>query len=1408
MDDRIDAVNASRHDETRRSGLPSSISHQLKNRAQDSGFLRDRSTAPWAPVLAAALCLIGAYLGVAEAQTVTEFTLPTPNAAPLGITAGPDGNLWFTEAADSANKIGRITPAGVVTEFDIPSGGAESTVITAGPDGNLWFIESSYDGYNPKIGRIDPSTGVVTEFSGFRGLYGIAAGADGNLWFGQFDSLSSITPLGVVSNFSIPASFSPPVCITAGPDGNLWSTVGGQLVGTVYRITTAGVITVFFPNIASDGGFPCIATGPDGNLWFAENYGVDRIGRLTTAGVFTDFSAGITPGAFPYSITAGPDGNMWFTEYNANQIARITPTGVVSEFSAGITTGANPLGITAGPDGNIWFTEHNGNRIGRLNIAATPVTPTIDAPSLAPTPIGGLVFIPPHPIGSCVAGDRKLVLVTHGWQPSVDPLNPLNGFVIPMQTIAELSVTQMAVNIRRQIDQGFANDACNWDVYVFDWIASAWTSMPQEAFRHTEDVASQAYKEVKARETLNGEYKHVHLVAHSAGSKVVDVLAQTFKLQASPPTVQETFLDAYYPGGNHNTYGCMADWAESYVDMRPAAAPPGSIQMLLGPNAINGEDAILQDIYYTNLTLSGALNIDVTQLADPSWPPTSFEPGFTVDEMKADHEWPVTWYASTVAPASALYGWSLSLEAVHGTLPSYVAGAGRGDRVCLAASGGKYNCPGVGTPAFEAGPALLADSQCAVSMVPLNQPLLALMVTQQVSLTGTVSISPDLSTITLKTGSPAWLKATLNLPQAVDTLQFDALFTSTAGAAGYLTVFADGQLVYARQEVNVNVGAPTNISIPTGSLAAGPHWFGFRLDPTNAIQSEVQLSNVQVGSTGLTRAPLPVVQPKATGTQGSNGWYTSDVAVSWTVDGSGLPILSNAGCDPSTLSVDTSGQAFTCSATTAAGTGTGTVTVKRDTTPPVATATPSPPSNVNGWNNSAVTVKWSGTDATSGIAQCTADQTLNAEAAGQSASGTCTDNAGNVSAPVSAGGINIDKTAPIVAATANPPPGVSGWNNTPVIVTFTATDALSGIAASGCSPPVTLSTDGPGQSATGQCADKAGNSSSATVSGIKIDRTPPVAVASRTPAANANGWNNTNVTVSFAGTDSISGSGVASCSPSTVVSAEGARQSASGTCTDVAGNISAPAVAAGINIDKTSPTVSIISPPNGASYVSGSAVTASYSCADGLSGVASCTGSVVSGTAIDTTGSGAKTFTVNATDLAGNAASMSNGYTVTPATDTSPPVITPIVTGSLGDNGWYVSNVSVTWQVTDAQSAIKSTQGCGPSSVTSDTNGVTFTCKAMSSGGSSTNSVTIKRDDDPPVIGIVSPFQGLTYKRNQTVIAVYGCVDLRSGIAQCTGTLPNGSHVDTTSAGNKLFTVNGRDRAGNTRTSTVQYAVH
>ena len=88
---------------------------------------------------------------------ITEFGENTFAGAMIyGITAGPDGNLWFTEL--SANKVGKITPAGDITEFGAGiSANAGPYEITAGPDGNLWFAENFAGGRQAGgIARITP----------------------------------------------------------------------------------------------------------------------------------------------------------------------------------------------------------------------------------------------------------------------------------------------------------------------------------------------------------------------------------------------------------------------------------------------------------------------------------------------------------------------------------------------------------------------------------------------------------------------------------------------------------------------------------------------------------------------------------------------------------------------------------------------------------------------------------------------------------------------------------------------------------------------------------------------------------------------------------------------------------------------------------------------------------------------------------------------------------------------------------------------------------------------------------------------------------------------------------------------------------------------------------------------------
>ena len=87
---------------------------------------------------------------------LTPYAMPAPELNADGITAGPDGAVWYTMPA--------ITPSGVsprrakMTQFPIPANGGPLDIVT-GKDGNLWFTEPG----DNSIGRMTPE-GKVTEF--------------------------------------------------------------------------------------------------------------------------------------------------------------------------------------------------------------------------------------------------------------------------------------------------------------------------------------------------------------------------------------------------------------------------------------------------------------------------------------------------------------------------------------------------------------------------------------------------------------------------------------------------------------------------------------------------------------------------------------------------------------------------------------------------------------------------------------------------------------------------------------------------------------------------------------------------------------------------------------------------------------------------------------------------------------------------------------------------------------------------------------------------------------------------------------------------------------------------------------------------------------------------------------------
>jgi virginiamycin B lyase len=275
----------------------------------------------------------------------TEYPTSLP---PAWITAGPDGDVWFSEdCANCSDNVGRLTGSGELTEYPMPGSQYSVQGITSGPEEAVWLAQ----GFPGTIWRMTAS--------------------------GEFHSYSVPPPpeWGTVG----------PRTIAEGPDGALWFTENAcrtTCISQIGRISPSGAVTEYpTPHPTS-----VVAAGPDGALWYTNGYPINSIGRIATDGTVTEYPIP-TPNSDPGDITLGPDGALWFTETLGNKIGRITTTGEISEFAVP-TPNSRPAGITPGPDGGLWFTETASNKIGRIGdrelatLTCAPTTIAVGKPSL------------------------------------------------------------------------------------------------------------------------------------------------------------------------------------------------------------------------------------------------------------------------------------------------------------------------------------------------------------------------------------------------------------------------------------------------------------------------------------------------------------------------------------------------------------------------------------------------------------------------------------------------------------------------------------------------------------------------------------------------------------------------------------------------------------------------------------------------------------------------------------------------------------------------------------------------------------------------------------------------------------------------------------------------------------------
>ena len=726
----------------------------------------------------------------------------------------------------------------------------------------------------------------------------------------------------------------------------------------------------------------------------------------------------------------------------------------------------------------------------------------------------------------------------------------------------------------------------------------------------------------------------------------------------------------------------------------------------------------------------------------------------------------------------------------------------------------------------------------------------------------------------------------------------------------------EGNLGWFRSPVIATFTATDGISGPatqTGTNASGGDGAAVTI-PSPAFSDNAG-NTTTAGTVSSPAFKIDTVAPavgeaELSGTLGNDNWYTTPVSASFgATDGtSGV-----AGTNPKTVSTGTQqGEAIVLESpafsdvagnTTAAGAKKAVVKVD-SLAPDAPTASLSPAHNKAGWNNSDVTVSFTGNGDNdgSGVDFCTADVPVIAETDSQTVSGTCTDLAGNVSDATQVT-VKLDRTGPVISntVTVTGTDGLDGWYKSPVEVTFTATDTLSGPASatqtvtssgdgeavdvaspaftdtadnttlagavtktykidtvapavgeaelsgtlgshgwyrsdvtasftasdatSGVAGPVTQTVSSGTQQGEAivlespAFSDVAGNithagNKSATV---KVDSIAPNApTATLTPAPNGAGWNKGDVTVTFSGNGDSDGSGVDTCTTAVPVTVETAGQTVSGTCTDLAGNVS-DATQVTVKLDKAGPVISDTVTVTGTDGLDGwykSPVEVTFTGTDALSGAASTSKTVTS----SGEGSAVQVASPAFTDTADNT-TPAGAVTKTYKIDTvAPSVGDPALSGTLGANGWYRSAVTASFTATDATSGVA---GDNPRTATSSQQGpgIVLSSPAFSDNAGNTTAagskeVTVKVDSSGPTVSLQGGMTGGAYYFGY-VPASPTCTASDatpgSGLADADLTATGDQDCVVTGYGTGLgghtVTATATDNAGNISTETYRYSV-
>jgi len=171
---------------------------------------------------------------------------------------------------------------------------------------------------------------------------------------------------------------------------------------------------------------------------------------------------------------------------------------------------------------------------------------------------------------------------------------------------------------------------------------------------------------------------------------------------------------------------------------------------------------------------------------------------------------------------------------------------------------------------------------------------------------------------------------------------------------------------------------------------------------------------------------------------------------------------------------------------------------------------------------------------------------------------------------------------------------------------------------------------------------------------------------------------------------------------------------------------------------------------------------------------------------------------------------------------TTPPNTTVSLFGTTGENGWYISDVQIEFQVNSTAPLNETWCRLDNGNWTKYDQTINITTEGQTSvefystdkagNVEETKNIIVKVDKTPPTIEVTSPKEGRSYEFNKPITVIFEATDGTSGLANATATLDdlpvqNGSVYSHLSLSNHTLAVGAVDFAGNTATNTVTFSV-